>query len=93
MSDDATLRALAARATPGPWAPDGDKIRATAADALLPQNILVACYTGHDHRLGLKTISRCPSAPGGPLRERASVRPRARDGGHAGRGRSAPRTS
>lgn len=55
MSDDATLRALEARATPGPWTPDGDKIRATAADALLPDNILVAYYTGHDHRLGLKT--------------------------------------
>ncbi|CAM3583798.1 hypothetical protein NOMA109596_01405 [Nocardioides marinus] len=55
MSDDATLRALEARATPGAWTPDGDKIRATAADALLPDNILVAYYTGHDHRLGLKT--------------------------------------
>ena len=33
MSDDATLRALEARATPGRWTPDGDKIRATAADA------------------------------------------------------------
>ncbi|WP_300402170.1 hypothetical protein [uncultured Nocardioides sp.] len=55
MSDDATLRALEARATPGPWTPDGDKICATAADALIPENILVAYYTGHDHRLGLKT--------------------------------------
>ena len=27
----------------------------TAADALIPDNILVAYYTGHDHRLGLKT--------------------------------------
>ena len=55
MSDDPALRALAARATPGPWTPDGDKIRATAADALLPDTIVVAYYTGHDHRLGLKT--------------------------------------
>jgi hypothetical protein len=55
MTDDATLRALEARATPGPWTPDGDKIRATAADALIPDNILVAYYTGHQHRLGLKT--------------------------------------
>lgn len=30
MSDDASLRALEERATPGsPWTPDGDKIRAT----------------------------------------------------------------
>ena len=56
MSEDATLRALEARATPGPWTPDGDKLRATAADALIPDNILVAYYTGHDHRLGLKTV-------------------------------------
>ena len=55
MSDDATLRALEARATPGAWTPDGDKIRATAADALIPDNILVAYYAGHDHWLGLKT--------------------------------------
>ncbi|GGO85335.1 hypothetical protein GCM10011584_05070 [Nocardioides phosphati] len=53
--DDATLRALEERATPGPWTPAGDKIHATAADALIPDNILVAYYTGHDHRLGLKT--------------------------------------
>ncbi len=41
MSQDA-LRALEARATPGPWTPDGDEIRATAADALLPDTIVVA---------------------------------------------------
>ena len=75
MSDDATLRALEARATPGPWTPDGDKICATAADALIPENILVAYYTGHDHRLGLKTTghaadvefiaaARLPGSPG-----------------------------
>src|SRR3546814_14018010 len=57
MSDAASLRALEERATPGPWTPDGDKICATAADALIPDNILVAYYTGHDHRLGLKTTS------------------------------------
>ncbi len=55
MSDDATLRALETRATPGPWTPDGHKIRATAADALLPDTTVVAYYTGHDHRLDLKT--------------------------------------
>src|SRR3546814_3893905 len=57
MSDAASLRALEERATPGPWTPDGDKICATTADALIPDNILVAYYTGHDHRLGLKTTS------------------------------------
>lgn len=67
MSDDATLRALAARATPGPWTSDGDKIRATAADALLPDNILVAYYTGHDHRLGLKTTGHPPTSSTSPL--------------------------
>ena len=57
MSDDATLRALEARATPGPWTPHGDKIRATAADALIPDNILVAYYRARQ-RLGLKTTGR-----------------------------------
>ena len=66
MSDDATLRALEARATPGPWTPDGDKIRATAADALLPDNILVAYYTGHDHRLGLKTTGHAADVDSSP---------------------------
>ena len=41
--------------TPGPWRGVGDQVRATAADALIEDNILVAYYTGHDHRLGLKT--------------------------------------
>jgi len=45
--DDAVLRALEARATPGPWTPAGDKIRATAADALIPDNILVAYAGAH----------------------------------------------
>lgn len=53
--DDATLRAQEARATHGPRTPVGDKVRATAADAQLPDTIVVACYTGHDHRLGLTT--------------------------------------
>ncbi len=47
MSDDDTLRALESRATPGPWTPHGDKIRATAADALIPDNILVAYAGAH----------------------------------------------
>src|SRR3546814_16754160 len=55
MSDAASLRALEERATPGPWTPDGDKICATAADALIPDNILVAYYTGHEHRIALMT--------------------------------------
>ena len=60
MSDDAALRALEARATPGPWTPDADKIRAT--DALLPDTIVVAYYTGHDHQLGLKTTRHSADA-------------------------------
>jgi len=51
---DAIRRRLDA-ATPGPWRGVGDKVRATAADALIEDNILVAYYTGHDHRLGLRT--------------------------------------
>src|SRR3546814_15712686 len=62
MSDAASLRALEERATPGPWTPDGDKICATADDALIPDNILVAYYTGHDHRLGLTTTSHAADA-------------------------------
>ena len=51
----AAIRRRLDAATPGPWHNVGDKVRATAADALIEDNILVAYYTGHDHRLGLKT--------------------------------------
>lgn len=63
MSDDASLRALEERATPGPWAPAGDKIRATAADALIPDNILVAYAGAHWQRLGIKTYPRGGDVP------------------------------
>lgn len=53
--DIAAVRRRLEAATPGPWNGVGDKVRATAADALIEDNILVAYYTGHDHRLGLKT--------------------------------------
>lgn len=61
--DDATLRSLEARATPGPWTPNGDKIRATAADALIPDNILVAYAGAHWQRLGVKTYPRGGDVP------------------------------
>lgn len=51
----AAIRRRLNAATPGPWHGVGDKVRATAAGALIEDNILVAYYTGHDHRLGLKT--------------------------------------
>ena len=63
MSDDATLRALEARATPGPWTPDGDKICATAADALIPENILVAYYTAARLRFPTGSPGSTASAP------------------------------
>ena len=53
--DLASIRRRLDAATPGPWRGVGDQVRATAADALIEDNILVAYYTGHDHRLGLKT--------------------------------------
>lgn len=51
----AAVRSRLEAATPGPWHGVGDKVRATSADALIEDNILVAYYTGHDHRLGLET--------------------------------------
>jgi hypothetical protein len=51
----AAIRRRLDAATPGPWRGAGDKVRATAAAALIEDNILVAYSTGHDHRLGLKT--------------------------------------
>lgn len=51
----AAIRRRLDAATPGPWRGVGDQVRATAADALIEDDILVAYYTGHDHRLGLKT--------------------------------------
>lgn len=53
--DLASIRRRLDAAIPGPWRGVGDQVRATAADALIEDNILVAYYTGHDHRLGLKT--------------------------------------
>ncbi|NYI44943.1 hypothetical protein BJ993_002023 [Nocardioides aromaticivorans] len=61
--DDAALRALEALATPGPWIPAGDKIRATAADALIPDNILVAYAGAQWQRLGFKTYPRGDEVP------------------------------
>ena len=70
----AAIRRRLDAATPGPWRGAGDKVRATAADALIEDNILVAYYTGHDHRLGLETtgvaadIDLIANAPADPRR-------------------------
>lgn len=58
----ALMRERAEAATPSPWRAVGDQLRATAADALIEDNILVAYATGHDHRLGIKKSGAAPDA-------------------------------
>lgn len=57
------MRETANAATPGPWRPQGDKVRGTSADSLIEDNLLIAYAGAHHQRLGMKHTGRGTPVP------------------------------